>query len=261
MRPPFRKVARGSTSPGKPAPLAQAPSWRGIETLAQARTENLRRIDALSDRTPQNAAAMEGCDPESPCRLVVCAVCSRHYRVRLIRELLAIAESSGGQHEVATIYLGTFPAGTLATANIKREHERLRQWLRRGGFAGSRLIGGTEVDWDNATRSWTLHVHVLAIGVPPAVWKSLRKALRGIGPKFPVKVELLRDPERQISYSNKFITYFRPRQRGGAAPSPAVPLPPDRLVELASWWAKYSFEDFTFLFGARRRGGRIFVER
>jgi hypothetical protein len=75
-----------------------------------------------------------------------------------------------------------------------------------------------------------------------------------------VKVQLLRNPERQISYSIKFHTYFRPKSRTGAGRPQVAPLPPDRLAELAAWWAKYSFDDFTFLFGAKRRGGRIVVE-
>jgi hypothetical protein len=34
----------------------------------------------------------------------------------------------------------------------------------------------------------------------------------------------------------------------------------ERLIEWAAWMAKYKFEDFAFLFGARRRAGRIVVE-
>ena len=84
-----------------------------------------------------------------------------------------------------TIYLDAFPPGTLSTANIKRAHNRLRKRFERHGLRGSLLIGGTEVKWDSATRPWILHVHLLAIGVPPAGWKRLRKALRAAGPKFP----------------------------------------------------------------------------
>src|SRR6202042_1871009 len=109
-----------------------------------------------------------------------------------------------------TIYLDSFPAGKLVEADIKRAQGRLRKLLHRTGFAGSLLIGSTEAKWDSATRSWVLHVHVLAIGVPPAAWKRFRKALRGAGPKFPVKVQRLANPERQISYKIKFHTYFRP---------------------------------------------------
>ena len=228
-----------------------------LETLAQAEAQNLQRIDALADRAPEIAAALEGCDPAALCCLVICAVCSRRYRFRLIRELLGIAKSYPGQHEFATIYLDSSAVGKLVEADIRRVHDRLRKLLHRTGFAGALLIGSTEAKWDSATRSWLLHVHVLAIGAPPAAWKRLKKALRGAGPKFPVKVQLLRNPERQISYKIKFHTYFRPRSRMGGV-LPAASFPPTRLAELAEWWSGYTFEDFAFLLGAKRRGGRIY---
>jgi hypothetical protein len=227
--------------------------------LEEAQDRNQKRVDALVDRVPEIAATLEACDPHARCSLVICAVCSRRYRFRLIREVLAIAKKYGGQHKVATLYMETFPAGTLAAADIKREHDRLRKRLQRSGFAGSHLIGGTEVEWDSASRNWILHVHLLAIGVPPAAWKRLRRALRGVGPKFPVKVQRLLNPERQISYSIKFHPYFRPKSRIGAVRPPAVPLPPDRLAELAAWWSGYRFDDFIFLFGAKRHGGQVVV--
>ncbi len=230
-----------------------------LETLAEAQGRNQKRVDALVDREPEIAATLEACDPDDRCSLVICAVCSRLYRFRLIRELLAIAKKYGGEHKFATIYLDLFPAGKLVEADIKRAHERLRKRLQRTGFAGSLLIGATEVSWDSADRSWIVHVHLLAIRVPPDAWKRLRQALRGSGPKIPLKVQPLRNPQRQVSYMIKFHTYFRPRSRNGEVLSP-VPLPPDRLAELANWWSGYTFEDFTFLFGARRRGGRIFPE-
>ena len=231
-----------------------------LETLPQAQARNLQRIDALTDRSPEIAAALEACDPDASCCLVICAVCSRRDRRRLIRELLAIAESCPGQHEFATIFLDSFPAGKLVDADIKLAHERLRKRLQRYGFGGSLLIGGTEVNWDGAAKSWTLHIHLLAIGVPPAAWKRLTSALRGTGPKYPVKVQLLRNPARQISYSIKFHTYFRPKSPSHGIRSGAAALPPDRLAELAEWSSAYSFDDFIFLSGARRRGGQIVVE-
>ena len=239
-----------TTSPGPPQ----------LETLGQAEAQNLRRIDALVDRVPEIAAALEACNSDAYCCLVICAICSRRYRFRFIRRLLAIAKSCPGLHEVATIFLEAFPVGTLATADVKRAHNRLRKLLERNGFKGSHLIGGTELEWDSATRTWILHVHLLAIGVLPAAWKRLRRALRGVGPKFPVKVQRLRNPEGQISYSVKFVTYFRPGARRGGARPPAVPLPPDRLAELVEWWSGYRFDDFIFLFGAKRRGGQVVVD-
>jgi hypothetical protein len=243
-------MTRTTALPGRPQ----------LETLAQAEAQNLRRIDALIDRAPDIAATLETCTSDAFCCLVICAICSRRYRFRFIRRLLAISRSSPGQHQIATIYLATFPAGTLAAANIAREHDRLRKRLKRNGFGESILIGGTEANWDSTEKVWILHVHLLAIGVPPAAWKRLRRALRGVGPKFPVKVQRLLNPERQISYSIKFHTYFRPKSRTGAGRPEVARLPPDRLAELAAWWSWHTFDDFIFLFGAKRRGGRIVLD-
>jgi hypothetical protein len=236
------------------------PGLPQLETLAQAETENLRRIDALTDRAPDIAAALETCHSNARCGLVICAVDARAFRFRLIRELLAIAKSIPGQHRIVTIFLGAFPAGMLCKAVVKRALNRLRKQLERNGFERSHLMGSTEVNWDSATRTWILHVHLLAIGAPPAAWKRLRRALRGVGPKFPVKVQLLRNPERQISYLIKFHTYFWPKSRTGGVRSQAAPLPPDRLTELAKWWSGHTFGDFIFLVGAKRRGGRIVLD-
>jgi len=70
----------------------------------------------------------------------------------------------------------------------------------------------------------------------------------------PVKVDELRDPDEQLSYCIKFVTYHQPGRR-------RVPLPGDRLVELARWWSRYRFADFLFAYGARRRGGRLVVDQ
>jgi len=51
-----------------------------LETLAQAEAENLRRIDALTDRAPDIAAALETCRRNGRCSLVICAVRSRDHR-------------------------------------------------------------------------------------------------------------------------------------------------------------------------------------
>ena len=73
-------------------------------------------------------------------------------------------------------------------------------------------------------------------------------------PRIPSGVVPLRDPDEQLSYCVKFVTYHQPGRR-------RVPLPPDRLVELAEWWSRYRFEDFLFAYGARRRGGQLVVDK
>lgn len=187
-------MTRTTALPGRPQ----------LETLAQAEAQNLRRIDALIDRAPDIAATLETCTSDAFCCLVICAICSRRYRFRFIRRLLAISRSSPGQHQIATIYLATFPAGTLAAANIAREHDRLRKRLKRNGFGESILIGGTEANWDSTENVWILHVHLLAIGVPPPRGRGSAGRCAASGRSFPSRcsVSLIRSARSRIRSSS-----------------------------------------------------------
>ncbi len=138
-------------------------------------------------------------------------------------------------HEVAVIHLETLPVGTLANADIKRAHDRLRKRLHRLGFAGSILIGGTEVAWLARARVWILHVDLLAIGVPREAWEALEGQLAGSGRFDPLRVDELQNPERQLSYALKFATYHRPGKigrNGRAQAYPPAPVPPRRTGDL-----------------------------
>ncbi len=129
-----------------------------------------------------------------------------------------------------------------------------RKRLDRAGFKDAIVVGGIEVAWQENHQRWLLHAHVLALGVTAQAWQQLEVALRDSGTAKPVRVVPLRDPDRQLSYCVKFVTYQQPgRLRFG--------LPPDRLVELAAWQSRYRFEDFLFAYGARRRGGQLVVDK
>ena len=107
--------------------------------------------------------------------------------------------------------------------------------------------------------------HVLAIDVPREAWARLRALLRkakpehieqSYEPSFLVKVQRLRDPEKQIAGLVKFPTYFWDRTPTGAAR--AVSVPADRLKGLTGWASDHTFKDFTFEFGkamARKSSG------
>jgi hypothetical protein len=95
--------------------------------------------------------------------------------------------------------------------------------------------------------------HVLAIGVDAVTWGQRKAALKDSGTARPVVKKLLSDPDEQLSYCIKFVDYHRPGRK-------RVPLKPDRLVELAAWRSRYRFEDFLFVYGLPRRGGRIDVD-
>jgi hypothetical protein len=234
------------------------PRGQRFETPSDAARVNADTVAKLSNLLPDIAAAIESCEGEgAPCSLPCCAVCARRYWGYHTSELLRIANMYEGPHEIATIYLETVDEGDLSDVNINRAHARLSKRLKRAGLSDAILLGGTEANWISQERCWILHIHALAIGVPHKVWARLRKNLEGDGIKIPLKVQPLRDGPRQLSYVQKFVSLHRPLGRGANGPGRPFPLPPTRRSELAAWWAKHRFEDFGFLFGARRRGGRI----
>jgi hypothetical protein len=209
------------------------PRRQRFETLRDAETRNLARIEVLANRGSAIAEALSECDAGSPCDLPACARCARRYRIYFTGEALAVADAYLGPHEFATIFLDAVEAGSLPDASLKRTHAALRKRLDRCGFRGSVLVGGTEAAWIAADRRWILHLHLLAIGVRPDSWERLRAKLGDYGHAVPLKIEALNDEARQLSYITKFTTYHRPLKRGPGGPSPAFPLPPARLEE---WW-------------------------
>jgi hypothetical protein len=212
----------------------------------------------LLPRLPAVGHALLQCDgAHHPCWRPFCAVCARDYRLEPIAQLHALAQAKTkhpGPHEVATIYLDFFPPGSLGQADLPHIREMFRKRLDRARFKPAIVAGGIEVAWQENWRRWLLHAHVLAIGVDPQAWQQLEAALAKSGTADPVKVDQLRDPDQQLSYCVKFAAYHQPGRR-------RVPLPPDRLSELADWWSRYRFEDFFFAYRARRRGGRLVVDQ
>ena len=234
---------------------APALEWPGKETRREAERWNDLRLEVLLPDLPDVGRALLKCDGERHrCSLPICAVCARAYRQGPIAQLHALANAYAGPREVATIYLGLLPPDSLGDADVPRAREMFRKRLDRAGFKGAILAGGIEVAWQDGWQRWLLHAQVLAIGVAAEDWDRLEAALEDSGTADPVMPKPLRNPDEQLSYCIKFVSYHQPGRR-------LVPLPPDRLVELAAWSSLYRFEDFLFAYGARRRGGRLVVDK
>jgi hypothetical protein len=241
-------------------PPALPPGER-FETLTDAARIDDANIARLLNFRPDLAAEIERCDEEGEsATLPISARAARRYRRYFTAELLRIAEQYEGPHQIATVYLRAFPAGELEAADLKLAPGAFRKTLQRSGFEGPILIGGTEIAWLARRNLWILHCHLLAIDVLEADWDRLRESLPDANPAAALKVQALKDFAEQISYCQKFNSSHKPGKRGPNGRAPARPLPTERLIEWAEWMAKRRFEDFAFLFGARRRGGRIVVE-
>jgi hypothetical protein len=254
-----------SRSPGRFRPPIASPVgaelWPGIETEAEAEARNEARADALRSRVPEVARKLARCDGDVwACRLPVCAICSRQFRIDVFGQLRRLATSHKGTHETATIYLDKFPLGELHRADLGRAHDFLRQRFNRAGLTGSTLVGGTEVAWQARHQRWLLHVHLLTIRVTEADWGRLDEAWAKSGTADPILRDDLRDLGEQLSYLVKFHTDHKPGQSRANRRARAYPLPRDRLVEFARWSSQYRLEDFLFVYGKRKRGRKI-VER
>ncbi len=216
------------------------------------------RIVGLMNARPDLAAEIERREegvviPSTP----ISARDARDFRVPDIADRFRIAEENAGQHEIATIYLGAFPAGRLRSFDLKRAHWSLRNKLDGAGFRGAILTGGTEAAWINKHGLWIPHCHLLAVHAPEQGWDDLRELLPDAGPATALKIQALKDWAEQLSYCGKFNSTHMPGKRGPNDRAAAIPLPRERLVEWAEWMSKYRFEEFGFHYGCRRRGGHI----
>ena len=176
---------------------APALEWPGKETRREAEGGMIERLEVLLPRLPDVGRALIKCDgAHHRCSLPICAVCARAYRQGPIAQLHALANAYAGPHEVATIYLGLFPPGSLADADVPRAREMFRKRLDRAGFKGAIVVGGIEVAWQENWQRWLLHAQVLAIGVDANAWEQLEAALEDSGTANPVEHRPAARPRR-----------------------------------------------------------------
>jgi hypothetical protein len=254
----WRKIAIPQSHDIRRLAPPSLPRNKRFETLGDVKARKMKLTEILESRESDIADALHDCAPDARCLIPGCPECSRLYRGYLFSETMRVNELPiAGDREFVTAYLATIPAGSLSCVRIKDEHLKFRKRLERLGFHGSLLIGGTEAAWKQEERVWILHLHILAIGVDPTAWEKLRKTMGNTGRAIPLKRDPLRDPVRQLGYAQKFVTFHRPARRVGKTPSTPYPLKGPQVAELCRWWANHRLEDFMFLFGARRRVGRI----
>jgi hypothetical protein len=239
---------------------ADLPRSRRFETADDVEARSVTRQEILARESADSGIAAErlaDCrDGYEPCYQVVCPICARQYRRWLSGAVLKFVAGESNVR-TATIYCETFDEGELHLANLTKIHNRVRQRLRRAGIGNGCAIGGTEVSYRAENQDWLLHLHLVTVDVGDAVFDAARKSFGSAGVRVPVEVNGFADPPKQISYLQKFATFHRPGQQTSGARARAYPLPWLQFRELASWWARYEFEDFLFLVGARRRGREI----
>ena len=237
------------------------PRRQRFETLRDAETRNLGRIEILANRGSAIAEALYECDAASPCDLPACARCALPYRIYFTSETLAVAHAYVGPHEFATIYLDAVEAGSLPDASLKRAHAALRKRLgsqRIQRFSACRRDRGgvdrrrSALDFASAPPGDRRPPRTPSGAASSEAWRfQTRRSAQGRDLERRGASALLHHQVHDLSPASE----ARPRWALSR-----LPAPPARLEGLATWWARHRFEDFAFLYGARRRGGRIALE-
>ena len=210
--------------------------------------EDLRLADDLSEcRTS-----------ERNCCLPSCPICARRFRVWFVGELLRIVGKVGAaQVHIETILLAQAPHDQIDTLDIKGYDAFLRKRLSRNGLADAAVIGGYENVYRAQSKSWILHLNLVIIGGKIDAIKAFEGTFGKSQIDRPTMRQTLEDLKRQLSYVLKFVTYHRPFSQLGCTKGPAIPLNPREHRALVSWMAQWRFQDFIFMFNARREGATL----
>ena len=226
----------------------------GFETVRQTLLRNAALIERLEKIGEHSIADdIRGCSRNAWCLRPTCARCGMMLRVAQGCDSLRLYNTHRADACILNVNLRHVPEGKLNEADLKAEHNRIRTQLDRAGFRGALLIGGTEIAWKSASRTWLLHVHLLAIGASEASIKRLR----GFHGPRDVKVQPIRNAALQLSYLQKFETAHRPGKRTGQWRPRVFPLPREELREWVHFVCRYQLEDFQFLYGLRRFGTQL----
>jgi hypothetical protein len=192
------------------------------------------------------------------CGLVVSPICARLYRRWVIGETIRIVRTKAKAAHIVTLHLEDFERGFLNEAHLPTLRRRARARLRRCRLPkGVTAIGGIEVSMKNS--AWVAHMHLVVLGATEHDLNTLASKFIRRGVKRAALVQSLNDLAKQLSYLQKFATYHRPGKQHKSRRARAYPLSAVECREFADWTSRYTFTDFLFLYGARRRGSRIIV--
>lgn len=235
----------------------ELPRGERFETVADARARRdaeIERFEQIAELT-EMADRLFSCSAESPCAEVSCPICARLFRRWLISQ--ALHHQQDLDLIVLTIALELVSSKKLRKLDLRVLKRRTSQRIRRAAPSARFALGGIEADYRQGDDTFLVHAHLLIPQLPFDEVNALRSAFADIDLARPIKVQPLRDPAAQISYTLKFTTFHRPGSQKGSRRPTAIPLPDQALKRLTLWRARHGFLDFVFLMGLRRRGGDL----
>jgi hypothetical protein len=238
------------------------PKGKRFETLSDVlweseRSENLLRSFHTYSR--RLAKTLRDCrEGDIVCDAPYCPRCARRFRRFFIGELLRLVEETEQRIDIVTVMLETADRDNIFALNPVRWKHALRKRLERAGLDHTSVIGGYELAYRQAQRSWVLHANIVVFGARnEARLRRFEATFKGKDFYRPTVRSTLSEPLKQLSYVLKFCTYHRPFKQRGPEKSAAVPLNAREHHALVEWMAERPFKDFMLFYNAEQRGPKI----
>jgi len=232
-----------------------------VETVEDANRYRKKNLSALRkcEGAEDLVDDISRCSDARPCKQILCPLCARLYRIWFAENTLRWfyrAEKRYLSAKILVVRLQQASDRDLPQISIAGLHARLRKRLRRAGIF--RVIGCTEASYNAPDGMWTLHFHLLLFDADPAAIAAFASKCAKDGIKRAVsEPQEVDDPIEQITYLQKFSTFYRAGAFDSRGKGRAYPMQPAQMAALASWTDPYEFEDFLFLAGFRRYADRI----
>lgn len=239
----------------------RSPVEDSIEPVEDAERYRQKNLTTLRKCQGQEALVhdIEQCSETRPCGRVLCPLCARLYRIWFAEETLRwLHRSKHHRRPAKTLVVRLEQASNpdLPMVSIGRLQDQLRKRLLRSGI--SRVIGGTEASYNLRDKKWTAHFHLLIFGASDAALKSFAQKCKTDGiPRAVDEPKELKNPVEQITYLQKFSTYYRVGGFDERGKGRAIPMKRDQMAALAKWTGTHPFEHFLFLVGFRRNADGI----
>lgn len=240
---------------------------KGFETQEECDRRDRLHIRILGrgkKRSRQLAKKLEGCSPKAPCRSSACKKCMREFRRGQVGIVFGHARRLQKQRLIPVLITLVWTSPNLRTKSLRdvsldKLQARLRMTIRSVHLQSFKMIGGVEVDWNQAAGVWEPHAHLVAFVNDISEVDVLRPRFKkGNGVERPMVAEKVKSLRRAVPYLWKFAPMRRVQfTANGRTRSRKMQLSHSQLREALRWLDGYQPTDFVFLQGLMRRGATL----
>jgi hypothetical protein len=247
----------------------------GFETRAQAVNRLAFRIHVLLGGNRQQrrlAAKLQRCRKGNGCNTGACNVCTRLFRLRLLRQLQPILDSRPNWTRASVVPADLlFVEGELAEVDLNALKNKIAKRLERWSLRNRIVIAGIDISLnlqDNEAVGWQLHLYMLVEGSHTPQLEEAVKAT--FPPDKTVRVpfhftQVTGKPGSVLTYLFKSVFWRRSRytvyERWPKNRTRNQPLKRPELRELLEFLGRYPVGARLILRGLRRDGRHLIVTK